>query len=203
MPGVALVLWAVFGLLAVAGRVGIQLWRTGTSGVSGVSGDAGSIEWLGGSMFVASVGAGIAAPALQIADVVAPVDALSSTGAEIAGLVLFAAGLAITFGAQLAMGTSWRIGVDPEERTELVTTGPFALVRNPIYSGMIPAVAGLTLLNPNPLALVALAGLVSALELQVRAVEEPHLLRSHGEVYAAYAARVGRFVPGLGKLSRS
>jgi protein-S-isoprenylcysteine O-methyltransferase Ste14 len=40
-----------------------------------------------------------------------------------------------------------------------------------------------------------------ALELQVRAVEEPYLIRSHGDAYRAYAARVGRFLPGIGRLS--
>ena len=36
--------------------------------------------------------------------------------------------------------------------------------------------------------------------MQVRAVEEPHLLATHGRAYADYAARVGRFVPGIGRL---
>jgi protein-S-isoprenylcysteine O-methyltransferase Ste14 len=36
-----------------------------------------------------------------------------------------------------SMGASWRIGVDPSERTDLVTGGAFALVRNPIFSAML------------------------------------------------------------------
>jgi protein-S-isoprenylcysteine O-methyltransferase Ste14 len=52
------------------------------------------------------------------------------------------------------------------------------------------------------LALVlGLAALVAGIELQVRAVEEPHLLRTHGEAYARWARATGRFVPSLGKLS--
>jgi protein-S-isoprenylcysteine O-methyltransferase Ste14 len=50
------------------------------------------------------------------------------------------------------------------------------------------------------LAIAAFVALVTALELQVRLVEEPYLLRTHGENYANYAARVGRFVPGVGLL---
>jgi protein-S-isoprenylcysteine O-methyltransferase Ste14 len=65
---------------------------------------------------------------------------------------------------------------------------------------MIPAVAGLALLVPSVVALLGLALLVVALEIQVRLVEEPYLLRAHGDAYAAYARRVGRFVPGLGRL---
>ena len=40
-------------------------------------------------------------------------------------------------------------------------------------------------------------------QLQVRVVEEPYLLATHGKTYAAYAARVGRFVPGAGRLHTS
>jgi protein-S-isoprenylcysteine O-methyltransferase Ste14 len=47
---------------------------------------------------------------------------------------------------------------------------------------------------------VALWALVVALEVQVRLVEEPYLLRTHGAHYAEYASRVGRFVPGFGRL---
>src|SRR5262249_17477873 len=106
----------------------------------------------------------------------------------------------LTFGAQLAMGSSWRIGVDPEERTELVTDGPFELVRNPIYSAMLPTVFGLVLMVPSVVAISGFLALVVALEMQVRLVEEPYLLGVHGDAYATYAARVGRFVPRLGLL---
>lgn len=64
------------------------------------------------------------------------------------------------------MGSSWRIGVDEHERTELVTEGPFTVVRNPIFSAMLPAAAGLALLAPNLLSLSAVAVLIGALEIQ-------------------------------------
>jgi protein-S-isoprenylcysteine O-methyltransferase Ste14 len=100
------------------------------------------------------------------------------------------------------MGDSWRVGVDPAERTELVTDGPFALVRNPIFAAMIPFFAGIALLAPNALTIAGAVLLVAALELQIRFVEEPHLSRVHGQSYDDYAARVGRFVPGVGRLGR-
>ena len=43
--------------------------------------------------------------------------------------------------------------------------------------------------------------LIAGLEIQVRLVEEPHLIRTHGEAYLAWARGVGRFVPGLGRLA--
>lgn len=41
-----------------------------------------------------------------------------------------------------------------------------------------------------------------ALALQTRLIEEPHLTRVHGKQYTVYAARVGRFLPGIGRLRR-
>jgi protein-S-isoprenylcysteine O-methyltransferase Ste14 len=40
---------------------------------------------------------------------------------------------------------------------------------------------------------------IASLEIQVRRVEEPYLLATHGEAYRRYASRTGRFVPGLGR----
>jgi protein-S-isoprenylcysteine O-methyltransferase Ste14 len=74
-------------------------------------------------------------------------------------------------------------------------------VRNPIFAAMLPTALGLALMVPSWIALLGLGGLLLALELQVRAVEEPYLLSVHGDAYASYAARVGRFVPGVGRRS--
>lgn len=47
---------------------------------------------------------------------------------------------------------------------------------------------------------IGLATLVTAIQLQVRVVEEPYLLRTHGKQYRHYGAQVGRFLPGIGQL---
>ena len=65
---------------------------------------------------------------------------------------------------------------------------------------MIPTALGLTLMVPSALAIVGFIALIVALELQVRIVEEPYLLRAQGAAYAEYAAQTGRFVPGVGTL---
>lgn len=72
-------------------------------------------------------------------------------------------------------------------------------MRNPIYTAMLVTVAGLTLLACSIVTCVGFVALVVGLELQVRAVEEPYLARTHGEAWARYTARVGRFVPLLGR----
>ena len=144
----------------------------------------GSLEWFAGAFFIGGIVAGVAAPILELSDVIEPYEDLDTTGVQIAGIVLFAIGVVGTFGAQVAMGASWRIGVDESERTELVTDGPFAIVRNPIYSAMFPTLIGIALLDPNPISFGAVLLLGLGLEMQTRLVEEPYLRQVHGDAYA-------------------
>ena len=118
----------------------------------------------------------------------------------VTGLVLAVAGFLAVLAGQSGMGSSWRIGVDPDERTDLVTGGAFALARNPIFTAMVLAQVGMALLVPTAVSVLAVVALVAAVQIQVRVIEEPHLRRLHGPAYEAYGARVGRFVPGLGRL---
>jgi protein-S-isoprenylcysteine O-methyltransferase Ste14 len=104
------------------------------------------------------------------------------------------------FGAQLGMGASWRIGVSEDQGTDLITGGWFRLCRNPIYTAMIVGWTGFALMVPTGLAFAAVVVIAIGLELQVRVVEEPYLERTHGDEYGRYASRVGRFVPGVGRL---
>ena len=92
------------------------------------------------------------------------------------------------------MGSAWRMGIDPHEKTPLVATGPFAYVRHPIYTlsalMMIATVAAVA----SPL--MVGAGVVHvALLLWESVREEQYLVKAHGSTYTDYQAKVGRFVP--------
>lgn len=200
MSVLALALYTIYLGSAVVARSLIQRRRTGSTGWRGISGAPFSAEWLGGVLFAVALVLGFAAPVLDLLDVLDPVPSLDGPIAHWSGGFLTLGGIVLTLSAQSSMGASWRIGVDASERTELVTDGPFALVRNPVFAAMLPTSLGLVLLVPNVVALAGFAALVLALELQTRVVEEPYLLRTHGGVYARYAARVGRFVPTIGRL---
>ena len=201
MAGWALAALGLYFLLCFGLRSVIQLRKTGSSGFYGISGRPGSVEWIGGVLFVVALALGVLAPVADLAGWIEPLG-FDGTATRVAGLAAFALGLAGTLAAQLAMGSSWRIGVDQEERTELVTSGPFALVRNPIFAGMIPTSIGVALLVPNWIAIAGVLALWTALEIQTRLVEEPYLKRVQGSVYIDYASRTGRFVPGIGTLKR-
>ncbi|HEX2162062.1 MAG TPA: isoprenylcysteine carboxylmethyltransferase family protein [Thermoleophilaceae bacterium] len=200
MAALALGAYALYMALAFGLRTAVQLRRTGASGFEGVSGRPGSAEWWAGVLFAVAIAVGVTAPLLALLGIVEPVRAFDVTAVHAVGVVLFGAGLAGTLAAQVAMGDSWRIGVDDSTVTELVVDGPFAVVRNPIFAAMLPACTGLALMVPSVVSFVGLAALVIALQLQVRVVEEPYLLRAHGSRYREYAARVGRFLPGIGRL---
>ena len=194
---IALGLLGTYLLVAFGWRILAHHRVTGAFGVHGPSGRPGSPEWLGGVLFVVGLALAVMAPLAARAgwgDVF-----LSSPALGVAGLLLYGGGVAGTVWSQSTMGASWRIGVDRGERTALVVGGPFRLVRNPIFSFMILAAAGLALYLPTALAIAAVVALAVAVELQVRFAEEPHLVVVHGEEYERYRRRVGRFVPGIGR----
>jgi protein-S-isoprenylcysteine O-methyltransferase Ste14 len=193
----ALVLFAIFGVLGFGWRSWLQHRRTGSTGFRGVSA-GGLLERLAGFGFVVALAVAVSAPILQEAKLVEPVRMLNEAWIQTVGIVVATAGIAATVYAQLEMGDSWRIGVDTKETTTLVHTGVFGRIRNPIYTAMFTFGIGIALVTPNLVAFAALILLVATIELHVRRVEEPYLLRTHGEVYRAYAASVGRFIPGVG-----
>ncbi|TXI52809.1 methyltransferase family protein [Mycolicibacterium mageritense] len=195
----AAVLFVVLMLVIGVWRRRIQLARTGDSGNRRRWRPDGSLEWW--ALALADVGyllVGVGAPAAALADLPAPA-LVGQVWVQMVGIVVAVAGITLTLLAQLGLRSSWRIGVDDTETTDVVTTGPFALVRTPIFTALQFTLTGLVLMVPN---LVAAAGLVIAavgIELQVRRVEEPYLRRVHGRAYTDYTTRVGRFLPGLGR----
>lgn len=201
MAELALILYALFLFFAFGVRTVMQVRATGSSGFHGISGKPGSVEWIAGVLFIVALVLGVAAPILALTDIVKPIASIDGDGVNLIGLFLAVAGVNLTVYSQTSMGSSWRIGVDEEERTALVTTGAFAHVRNPIFSAMIPTALGLAMMVPSVVSIAALVSLIVALELQVRIVEEPYLIRVHGEDYRSYAAATGRFIPGIGRLA--
>ena len=202
MAVIALTLYIAFGVLALGGRLWMQWSGTGSTGYRGISRSLGLLGLAGGILFIVAMVGGLAAPLLQLLRVVAPLRILNHGWANGAGLSLAACGLGATIYAQLDMGESWRVGIDTTEKTTLVRTGTFSLVRNPIFAAMVVFMLGETLLAPNPVAIAVFVIFLAAVEVSVRSAEEPHLLRIHGDDYRDYMAKVGRFVPGIGLTRR-
>ena len=188
-----------FGLTSLV-RIAIQLRRTGKTGLIGLRRGAGVFDWLSGILFVGGMAIAVVSLNLVLNDNLDPIDALDVDGLHGIGIALAAVGGLAVFGAQLGMGASWRIGVSDDQGTDLVTEGWFSIIRNPIYTSMVIGWTGFALMVPTWLAFAAVVVIAIGLELQVRFVEEPYLQRTHGSEYGRYAERVGRFVPGVGRV---
>ena len=199
MPRFALVL-ALFGYLALFVIRSIIQWRqTGSTGIKGFHGAIGSTPWFAGVLVSLGFLLAPLAPGAALLGWPGGSIQVASGWLHVAGAGFVLIGIAGGLVAQLTMGDSWRIGVDESDRTKLVTGGLFARVRNPIFSFMGLSMLGILWMVPNVWALAACAISLAGIELQVRAVEEPYLLRAHGDAYVRYAARVGRFAPGIGR----
>ena len=109
------------------------------------------------------------------------------------GCVLLISSLIWTWIAQMQMGNSWRIGIDQDSSTALVTSGVFSYSRNPIFLGIRIAHLGFLLSLPNALTLTVLLLGSAMIEAQV-ALEEEYLEKSHGEAYQHYKTSVRRWI---------
>jgi protein-S-isoprenylcysteine O-methyltransferase Ste14 len=135
--------------------------------------------------------AAVAGTFLSVGFVLLPPRELSSA-LHLASLLLAIAGTGFAICAVLVLGRS--ISILPEAR-RLVTRGPYALVRHPLYLGEIVALAGVALQYLSAWALLLL-GLVSAFQLQRMKYEERVLFQIFPE-YGDYMARTARLVPGV------
>jgi protein-S-isoprenylcysteine O-methyltransferase Ste14 len=198
MAVLALVLIAAWLLLVAGLRTLIQTRRTGDASAPHFRDRPGSPQWWARRLSGVGFACAVAAPLADLAGL-DPISILERTPVRAAGVVLVVVGIAATLAAQSAMGASWRPDVDPDVRTALVTSGPFRLVRNPIFTATAATAAGLALMVPNLVAAAMLVAFVAALQVQVRLVEEPYLHRVHAGAWEQYAARTGRFLPWIGR----
>ena len=106
------------------------------------------------------------------------------------GLLIFS--LVFVWLAQSNMKDSWRIGIDKEHKTELVTNGFFSFSRNPIFLGIMVANIGLFLVLPNTFTLLIIALSTVSINTQIR-LEEEFLKNQFGSQYRQYSSRVNRW----------
>ena len=115
----------------------------------------------------------------------------------VAVAVLMAAAVALFFWASRTMGAEWALVARTRADARLVTSGPFAHVRNPIYVALALFMLAMALAYGH-LAQLALALPLFAFATWRRVRSEEKLLHAtFGPAYRAYAERVPRFVPRL------
>ena len=104
---------------------------------------------------------------------------------------------ALTARCWARMGRHWRMDVSARSKGELIMDGPFARTRHPIYAlSMLLMVCSAVIVATPPMLVIAIVHLV-LMNVKARN-EERHLLAAHGEAYARYLQRTGRFIPRFG-----
>ena len=122
-----------------------------------------------------------------------PIHQLEILLIQYVGIGLLAFALIWTIIAQGHMKNSWRIGIDTETKTQLITTGLFQYSRNPIFFGMIISLLGLFLITPNAITAIFLVVGYILIQIQIR-LEEEFLTSQHKENYLFYQQKVRRFI---------
>lgn len=115
----------------------------------------------------------------------------SSITLGVCGAILVALGV-------VGLGPALTPSPIPRAQARLVTNRVYGLVRNPIYTGLMVGGLGFALFGRSVVHVAAWGALVVVLSVKTR-WEERMLAHQHPE-YGEYAARVGRFVPGVGRL---
>ena len=109
------------------------------------------------------------------------------------GLALFGFGLGLAIWARVHLGRNWGTPMTRKNEPELVTSGPYRVVRHPIYSGLLVATIGTTVaLNWRWLPVVALVGIYF---IYSATVEERYLAQQFPDNYPQYRRSTKMLVP--------
>ena len=107
------------------------------------------------------------------------------------------AGLMFTWWARIHLGRLWSSAITRKENHRIVDSGPYALVRHPIYTGLIAAILASAIAEATLTALIGAALIVLGLRVKARA-EERFLIGELGaDAYEAYRRGVPMLVPRL------
>jgi protein-S-isoprenylcysteine O-methyltransferase Ste14 len=111
------------------------------------------------------------------------------------GSLLAVAGAALVLRSRAELGPAWSFVAQADQGTGLVTTGPYRLVRHPIYLGLSLLAMGEALaFGSGPALMIVLSGIAPTFAWRARA-EEKLLSRTFGEQYAVYRERTNMIIP--------
>ncbi len=110
------------------------------------------------------------------------------------GLGIQLLGMALSVWARFHLGRYWSGSVAVKTGHEVVRTGPYSLVRHPIYTGLIIQMLGSSLTFGNIFAFIST--FILYLGFKIKATDEESMLRTHlGEEYAQYARTTPALLP--------
>lgn len=113
---------------------------------------------------------------------------------QYAGVLLILIGCGFAVWARVTLAGNWSGSVTVKENHVLITRGPYAWVRHPIYAGILFALVGTAVVSGQFVYLLALALSIFALWLKLR-TEEKFMLETFGEQYIVYRQHVKALIP--------
>ena len=120
----------------------------------------------------------------------------SALWARFLGLAILLAATALTLWARFVLGLMWSAAPAVREGHELRTTGPYALTRHPIYTGLLGMLLGSLLVAGGGVWIVPFPVALILIEFKIR-IEERFMMAEFPQEYPRYRERVPRLVPGL------
>jgi protein-S-isoprenylcysteine O-methyltransferase Ste14 len=112
------------------------------------------------------------------------------------GAALTIAGLLFAIWAREHLGSNWSRSVTIKQGHELIATGPYAMVRHPIYTGILTGFLGMAIAISQVRGFIVLVLIFLVLWIKLR-MEEEWMRSRFGETYAAYARQTASLVPYL------
>jgi len=116
------------------------------------------------------------------------------------GAVLTAAGLLFTVWARVHIGTNWSGVVTVKENHEFIQSGPYGIVRHPIYTGLLVALVGSAIARGEWRGVIAVAIVLWAFSRKLQ-TEERYMREQFDDAYRRYSDRVPALIPGFRNVS--
>jgi len=177
IDGVIGVGWLVFWIYWLAASVGVKAGRTRWARFAGIRVAIIIIVLL----------------LLRLRVFKGPHGVTSNPWLQVIGLVIFLLGLALAVWARIYLGRNWGMPMSEKADPELVTTGPYSIIRHPIYSGIILAMVGTTVaISLYWLIAVVLLG---AYFIYSAVMEERHMAEVFPDTYPGYRQSTKMLIP--------
>ena len=115
---------------------------------------------------------------------------------RVLGFIVLLAGLSFTVWARVHLGGTWSGTVTVKEGPELIRTGPYGIVRHPIYTGLLVAFLGTAVMVDQWKCEIGLPIIIAAFVYKLR-IEERYMTGQFGEAYDQYKKQVPALFPGI------
>ena len=178
--------WRAFRVWQLSGVNALTHYRT--DGVHGLASNVFRLVFVGIAIVVL-----IHAAFQSARPYLVPIDWLENSTLAAVGWVLLIIAFVIIVIAQVQMGAAWRIGIDQEQTSQLVTHGIFRYSRNPIFLAIRICFFGLFLVLPTAFTLLLWVLGDVMMQIQVQ-LEEAYLTKTFGEAYLAYTKTARRWL---------